>query len=28
MLDRTAAVGFGTRSLVHALVQSDLFQSK
>jgi hypothetical protein len=28
LLDRTAAAGYGTRSLIHAIVQSDLFRSK
>ncbi len=28
IVDSTAKRGFGTRSLVHAIVQSDLFRSK
>jgi hypothetical protein len=28
ILDGTAPGGFGTRSLVHAIVQSELFRSK
>jgi hypothetical protein len=28
ILDRTAAGGYGTRSLVHAIIQSELFRTK